>query len=121
MKQELYQYDIYPMVFPIGKAVEFTVKSMGTRKNFDGEYTITIHRIDSGAPHQTFSTWNSTELQAKTDADGAIRFTYTAEHECEHYVRIFKNGRREAQLPIYALDADLACRYPLRGDLHMHT
>ncbi|MBO5778334.1 MAG: hypothetical protein J6R82_02070 [Clostridia bacterium] len=121
MKQELYQYDIYPLVFPVGKEMEFTVKPLGTRESFHGEYTVTIHRIDAGAPHQSFSRWNSTELAVHTDEDGALRFRYTADTECEHYVRIFSEGKRKVQLPIYAVDADLACRYPLRGDLHMHT
>lgn len=121
MKQELYQYDIYPMVFPTGKTVDFTVKPLGTRKSFQGDYVITVHRIDSGAPHQSFSTWNSTEIKVTTAEDGTLHFSYRAEAECEHYVRIFKDGKREVQFPIYALDADLACRYPLRGDLHMHT
>ena len=29
MKQELYNYDIFPMVFPVGEATEITVKPLG--------------------------------------------------------------------------------------------
>ena len=34
-------YDIFPLVFPIGEGVSFTVKALSARKPFDGEYTVT--------------------------------------------------------------------------------
>ena len=37
MKMELHDYDIFPKVFPVGKAAEITVKSLGVHTKFSGE------------------------------------------------------------------------------------
>lgn len=116
MKIELYNYDIYPMVFPAGKEVEFTVKPLGAHVAFNGEYTIWIRRYDSGECSEEKTVFNCT-----TADDGCLRFKFTAESECEHAVFIRKDDHEVVKLNIYALESDLACRYPFRGDLHMHT
>lgn len=123
MKPELYNYDIYPMVFPAKQAVTFTIKPRGAHTAFRGSYKIVVQRLDSGSAHDTFSKWNHTDFACEPDADGYLRFTYIAASECEHYVRLFREGdeKRFLQLAIYAVGEDLATRYPLRGDLHMHT
>lgn len=120
MKPELYNYDIYPKVFPVGEPTEITVKGLGEHSKFTGEYLVTVHRIDSGSPNQKFSSWNHTDYPL-TAVDGKLTFTFTADTECEHFVRIFKDGKRIVQLCLYALADDLARRLPFRGDLHMHT
>jgi len=117
----LNQFDLYPKVFPVGVATELTMKSLHTRVSFSGSYTVTVHRIDAGSPSQSFSAWNTTSFTCLTEADGCLRITYTAEVEGEYFVRIFRDGEPVTQLPCYALDHDLACRYPLRGDLHLHS
>ena len=126
MKLEHYYYDIYPMVFPAGEPVEFTIKPLGEHRgfpNFKPNTKIVVQRLDSGALRDPFTAWNHTDFIVSPDEDGCLRFTYTATSECEHYVRLYEEGeeKRFLQLPIYALDADLATRYPLRGDLHIHT
>ena len=121
MKEVLYQYDIYPLVFPVGKPVKLTIKPLGVHKAFSGEYKVLIHRLDAGNPKQEIFRWNQTEYLVEPEEDGCLRVEYTAEVECEHLVRIFKDENRLAQLSVYALDKDLACRRPYRGDLHMHT
>ncbi len=120
MKSELYNYDIYPKVFPVGEPTEITVKGLGEHSKFTGDYRVTVHRIDSGSPGNAFSSWNHTDFDL-TAVDGKLTFTYTADTECEHFVRIFKDDRRVVQLCLYALAEDMACRLPFRGDLHMHT
>ena len=121
MKQVLYDYDVFPMTFPVGKAVTLTVKPLGAHVAFSGEYQVSVHRLNAGGLSEAFTAWNKTEYTLCPDADGCLRFEYTAAEECEHFIRICKDGRRLAQLSVYALDEDLACRIPLRGDLHMHT
>lgn len=121
MKQELYNYDIYPKVFPIGSPTEITVKPLGEHVKFTGNYRVVVQRIDSGSAGTPFSAWNHTDFDLTTGEDGALRFTYTAEAECEHFVRVCKDDKRVVQLAVYALADDMACRVPLRGDLHMHT
>ena len=115
------QFDIFPLVFPVGTNAHFTIRALGTRQTLQGEYTITIHRVDSASAREPFNAKNRTDIPCQTDENGTLQFDYTADTECEYYVRIYRGNERITQLQIYALDEDLACRYPLRGDLHVHT
>jgi len=121
MKQVLYDYDIFPLVFPVGDPTELTIKPLGIHAAFSGAYRVTVMRVDVGSPKYEFSAWNHTDYDLTPDMDGCIRFTYTAEAENELIVRIFKEDKRIMQCSLYALAEDMACRIPLRGDLHMHT
>ena len=109
------------MVFPVGKAVTLTVKPLGAHVALNGEYRVSVHRLNAGGIGEAFTAWNKTEYTLTPDADGCLRFEYTAQAESEYFIRVCKEDRRLAQLSVYALDADLACRRPYRGDLHMHT
>ena len=88
MFKTLYDYDIYPKVFPVGKAVDITVKALGEHVRFEGEYKITVHRINSGNVYDPATAWNHTDYTVTAGADNTLRFTYTAGEETEHYVRI---------------------------------
>jgi hypothetical protein len=121
MKHELYNYEIFPMVFPAGDDVKITVKPMGAHAAFSGEYTVVVQRLDSGSAGHDFSSWNQTGFDLTPDEDGNLVFTYKASGEGELFVRVYKDGRRILQLSVYALADDLAGRIPLMGDLHMHT
>ena len=113
-------FDIFPLVFPVNETVTFTVQSFGTREKLQGEYTVTVHRANAGSPREEFSAWNR-EAHVCQAENGKLQFSYTTSHEGECFVRVHRNGTQIAQLHIYALAEDLACRYPLRGDLHVHT
>ena len=113
-------FDIFPLVFPIKETVVFTVQSLGTRKHLQGEYTVTVHRALAGSPREEFSAWNSDSYTCQAQ-NGRLQFSYKTSHEGEYFIRLHKNGEMVTQLYIYALKEDLACRYPLRGDFHMHT
>ena len=121
MKQTLYDYDVYPLVFPAGVPTEITVRPLGAHAAFPADVRVTLHRLDSGSPRHDFSAWNKVPFDAPLCADGNLRFTFTAEAECEHFIRIWTGDRRIAQLSVYAVGDDLADRIPLKGDLHMHT
>ena len=121
MKKELYDYDIFPKVFPVGRKVDITVRGLGEHVRFRGEYRIVVQRLNSGSTRQEFTAWNHTDFCVSAAPDNILRFSYTADTECEHFVRIEQDGKRLVQLSVYALEADLACRLPFRGDLHMHT
>ncbi|MBQ8333672.1 MAG: hypothetical protein IJX93_07855 [Clostridia bacterium] len=121
MKQVLYNYDIYPMVFPVNDPTEITIKPQGAHAAFPDHCRVAVMRVDSGSPRQDFTAWNRTEYDLSPDNDGCLRFTYTADAETELIVRVFKDDSRLLQLSLYALADDMACRIPLRGDLHMHT
>lgn len=122
MKSELYNYDIFPMVFPAGEPVEITVKPLGCHSAFPDDVTVRVQRLDSGTAGREFTAWNKTDYTGAKCEDGALRFTYTAESEGELFVRVLNNeGRRILQMSVYALADDMADRIPLKGDLHMHT
>lgn len=114
-------YDIFPLVFPIGKSVTFTVTAHGARRPLSGEYTVTVHDALAGATWEKFSAWNTTEYTCKAGEDGTLNFTHTAPKEGEYFIRISQDEKQVVQLYVYALAEDLACRYPLRGDFHLHT
>ena len=121
MKQVLFNYDIFPMVFPINDPTEITIRPQGAHAAFPDNCRVSVMRVDSGSPRHDFTSWNRTDYELSPDADGCLRFTYTADAETELIVRVFKDDRRLLQLSLYALADDMACRIPLRGDLHMHT
>ena len=113
-------FDIFPLVFPVDERITFTVQSLGTRNSLQGEYTVTVHRANAGSPREEFSAWN-TESYTCQAKDGRLQFSYAAKYEGEYFIRLHQNGMQVAQLYVYALHEDLACRYPLRGDFHVHT
>ncbi len=121
MKQTLYDYDVFPLVFPVGVPTEITVRPLGAHAAFPADVRVSIHRLDSGSPRHDFSSWNSVPFDTPLCEDGSLRFTFTAEAECEHFIRIWTGDRRIAQLSVFAAGDDLADRIPLKGDLHMHT
>lgn len=113
-------FDIFPLVFPVAEAITFTVQTLGTRNALQGEYTVTVHRALAGSPNEKFTAWN-TDSRTCQASNGKLQFSYTASQEGEYFIRLYQNGTQVAQLHIYALNEDLACRYPLRGDFHVHT
>ncbi len=121
MKQALYDYDVFPMVFPVGEPTEITVRPLGLHAKFPDDIRVTVHRLDSGSPRHAFTAWNGTGFDAPLCGDGCLRFTVTADAEVEYAVRLWKAEKRIAQLSVYAVADDLAYRIPLKGDLHMHT
>ena len=115
------ELDIFPLVFPIQTQVELTIAPFDGRVQLHGEYKICIHRANAGAAREAFSAWNTTEYTVTANEKQQLRFTYTAEKESEYYIRLYQDEQLLAQLYVYALEQDLACRYPLRGDFHIHT
>ena len=115
------KFDIFPLVFPVGENVEFCIRALAKRNSFAGEYTLKILRLDAGSPDEEFYKNNLKKIDLSTDSEGNLKFNFTADGECEYYVRIYKGEQRVEQLSIYAVDGELATRYPLRGDFHVHT
>ena len=105
-------FDIFPLVFPVNEATSFTVQSLGTRNILRGEYTVTVHRALAGSPREEFSSWNVDSYTCQAE-NGRLAFSYTAGSEGEYFIRLSQNGTQIAQLHVYALQEDLACRYPV--------
>lgn len=121
VKLELTNYDIFPKVFPCGKAVEVTIKPLGQHVEFSGEYTIQVRAFNEGNSARYPERNNLSEYTVTPCKDGYLRFTHTYKDEQEHYVDIVRDGKRLVRLSVYSLEEDLVGRYPFRGDLHMHT
>ena len=126
MNIELHDYDLYPKVFPVGREVELTSKPLGKQRAFSGAYQLKVHRMNHGTPwseekNWVPKNWNTTEYEVAPGEDGCLRFSYVAEEESEHYVYVYKEGKKLFRMSFYALNKDLAERIPYRGDLHVHT
>ena len=82
MKPVLYEYDIFPMVFPIERAVEFTVKPLGVHRAFSGEYKIVVHRMNAGSagPDASFARTDRSRSARRgmTSPQGALLTSLTS-------------------------------------------
>ncbi len=122
MDQILCDYDIYPMVFPAGKEITLTVKPLGEHARLPKDTVITSHALYEGGPGDRFTAWNLVRHENTVNDDGAAVFKFTAPEEGEYHLRFFdRNARMIMLCRVYALGSDLAGRYPLRGDFHMHS
>lgn len=123
MKTELHYYDIYPKVFPAGKEIEITIKPLGYHADFKNpdDIAVKIFGLDDGCPKNYPYRGNGYEIPF--EFDGCIKIRHTFPREQQYYIRIMEKStdKRLVQLSVYALDEDLCGRYPLIGDLHMHT
>ena len=115
------KFDIYPLVFPAQMSINFTVQANISEDKLQGEYTIVLHRLDAGSALEDFTAWNRQDIPCTANEKGEITFSYQASGEGEYYVRIYQGDVRIAQLSVYAVEGELAKRYPFRGDLHTHT
>jgi len=123
MEITLLNYDIFPKVFPAGKEVSITIKPLGYHAEFKNpdDIELKIFGLDDGNPRDYPHRGNGCAVQF--EFDGCIKFSYTFPREQQYFIRVFDkiSGKRLVQLSVYALDEDLCGRYPLIGDLHMHT
>ena len=122
VSDELRNYDIFPKVVPAGKASEITVKPLGWHAAFpQGGCRLSICPLDEGNPMQFPNRPNKFEYDVKPDADGCIRFSFEFFGEQQYFIRLTAYKGFKLQLSVYSVLEDLAGRYPLRGDLHLHS
>lgn len=125
MKTELHYYDIYPKVFPVGKEIEITVKPLGDHAKFENPENLILYvlEIENGSIRDFPYRKNNKTVDFSVDADGTIKFKNTFETEQQYFIRFCEKetDKKLVQLCVYAVADDLCGRYPLIGDLHMHT
>ena len=126
MKPYEFQYEISPMIFPVGKRVDFTIRPVHVKKFVKRHYNvedmgIEVSRKNASSGRYEFTSWNMEKFSVAPDENGCLHFSYTALGEGEHSVRILSEGKKVVQLAICALEKDLIERIPLRGDFHAHT
>ena len=124
MTNEMHNYDIYPKVFPAGKEVAITIKPLGYHADFKNpeNLVVKIFGLDDGNPRDYPHRGNGYAIPFEMDGN-CVKISHTFPREQQYYVRFFdkETDKRLLQLSVYALDEDLCGRYPLIGDLHMHT
>ena len=120
----LENFDVFPKVFVVGKQTEIHVRSLGGRPLFqpDTDYQLLICALDSGSPELWPENGDYRKRTVHADADGNFTFSHTFDSEQEYYLRfVNQDGRELADFPVYCVAEDLCGRYPLIGDLHIHT
>lgn len=124
MTDDLYNFDVFPRVFRVGKEAEIHVRQLGARPVFlPGEsYKLIVCALEGGNPAEFPATGDYRAREVTADEEGNFAFTHTFDSEQEYFLRFEKlSGERIIQFPVYAVEDDLADRMPYLGDLHMHT
>lgn len=121
IKMELFNYDVFPKVFPCGEPTEITIKPLGDHVAFDGDHVVKVRAINEGNIRHYPERNNLAPYSVTPDEDGCIRFTHTFMDEQEHFIDVEKDEERVVRLSVYSVLPDMVGRYPFRGDLHMHT
>ncbi|MBQ7541840.1 MAG: hypothetical protein IJT44_06065 [Clostridia bacterium] len=120
----LENFDVYPKVFVVGRETQIRVRSLGGKPLFqpDTEYKAILCAMDSSCPRLWPDVADFRERTLRADADGGFTFTHTFDKEQGYFLR-FVDGddKRIVQFPLYCVEEDLCGRYPLIGDLHIHT
>ncbi|MCQ2428583.1 MAG: hypothetical protein MJ137_09365 [Clostridia bacterium] len=125
MKQYLYDYDIFPKVFLVSRPAVITVRALGAHAEFkpDMKYTVWVRESALSEDRRYPGTGGCREYTAVPDGNGDIVIETDFPREGMYHVQLVREGesKRFLELRVYALEADMAGRYPFRGDLHMHT
>lgn len=120
----LENYDVFPKVFVVGKPTQIHIRSLGGRPDFapNTAYRLVVCAFDHGEPKLWPGSADFREMTVQSDSDGNFTFTHTFDEEQQYYLRFLNDeDKRIVQFPVYCVAKDLAGRYPLIGDLHMHT
>jgi hypothetical protein len=118
---ELHNYDVYPKVVAAGKTSTIAIAPRGHHAAFTHEsYQLSIHPWDEGVPHEFPEYHNDFVFDAAPDADGCVRVSFEFFGCQQHFIRLKAEGFN-LQVSVFSVEDDLVGRYPLRGDLHLHT
>ena len=124
MSDNLYNYDIFPIVIPVGKKTEVRIRPLGGRREFEPgkAYKTIVCALDNGAPWYFPATADFKESETVCDDEGGFTVPVCFDSEQEYFLRFEgEDGKRINQFSVYAVADDLVGRYPFIGDLHMHT
>lgn len=124
LTDDLRNFDVFPKVLVKDKPVVINIRPTGGRPVFEAgkEYNLLICALDQGRPSDYPATGSYEKLTAVCNENGGFDIAYTFTSEQMYFIRFLDDeDERIIQFPVYCVDSDLAGRYPLRGDLHMHT
>ncbi len=125
MKEVFYNYDIYPKVFLADRQQTVTIQPLGGHAAIPPGVIcrVEIQKMNRDNWKQYPEISGRRVLEVPVDTDGCLRFTDTFAGEGEFllWINPVTLPEKRLEISVYALDADMAGRYPYRGDLHMHT
>jgi hypothetical protein len=125
MRPELYNYEVVPSVFLAGTEKQITVRPLGRHAAFvpGQEYTLRVLQVDRAEERRYAGSAGGRSFTVVPDGDGCLRFRMVFPAESQYFIHIHNSPeeRRKVQLCVYALGPDMKGRYPLRGDLHLHS
>ncbi|MCQ2463342.1 MAG: hypothetical protein MJ177_08075 [Clostridia bacterium] len=124
MSDNHFNYDIYPIVIPVGKKTDIHIRPLGGRPEFEPgkAYKTILCALEEGHPMHFPATADFRESMTVCNENGGFTVTAEFKKEEEYFIRFEdENGKRINQFSVYAVEKDLVGRYPFIGDLHMHT
>lgn len=125
MKVALHQFDIYPKVFLANREQTITVQPLGKHTAVPPGVPcrIVAEKMNRDNWKQYPEISGRREYVKEVSADGCLRFTdtFVGEGEFRIWISPIPAPEKHVELAVYALEADMAGRYPYRGDLHVHT
>ena len=125
MRVDLYQFDIYPKVFLADREQTITVQPLGKHTAVPPGVPcrIVVEKMNRDNWKQYPEISGRKEFVQEVSADGCLRFTNTfvGEGQFRIWLSPIPAPEKQVELAVYALEADMAGRYPYRGDLHVHT
>ncbi len=120
----LLNYDVFPKVLVKDKPAEIHIRPLGARPVFEKgkTYKTLICALEQGKPYDYPASGDFKEVSLTCDDEGGFTLRHTFTREQMYFIRFMNDeGKRIIQFPVYCVEKDLDGRYPLRGDLHMHT
>ncbi len=123
MTDFLRDYDVFPLAFPVNKEVTIHIRPLGCDQEFTPgkTYAGEICAINGGSPSQHPATADFKNFTIVCNNDGGFDITHTFDSEQQYFIRLDNDDNRRKEFSVYAVNEDMQGRYPLRGDLHIHT
>lgn len=121
---DLRNFDVFPKVLVKDKPASITIRPTGGRKIFESgkEYKMIICALETGTPRDYPASADFKEFTVLCNDEGGFTIKHTFTKEQMYFLRFMgEDDKRLIQFPVYCVDKDLAGRWPLRGDLHMHS
>ncbi len=123
-RRENRYFDAWPRVIPAGRETEINIRPLFDHCRFPAavDFRLAVVPLD-GAAGQTGKM--DAEPTPFTMVEGSLRFIFRFADEGEYAVLLKnisdKTNIRTTEIRLYALERDLFCRKPFKGDLHMHS
>ena len=125
MRNELYEYEITPVVFLTGRQVTLSLRAVNERFTLEAGHEYSVLILESSrAEESRFSGSGCTRaLRSTADDDHVLRISSVFEREGMYQIHVYYREREGflGEFRVYALGEDMKGLYPYRGDFHMHS